>query len=369
MADVASVGGYVRQYQVNVDPNRLHAHGLPKSRVVDAVGGGNNDVGGRLIEFGGREHMVRGRGYARSVADFENIVLAATDGGTPVRIRDVGQVTLGPDLRRGAADLDGKGEVVSGIVIMGHGENALAVVDRVRARLREIEGGLPEGVKVVPIDDRSDLIRRSVDNLRRTLVEIMITVAAVILLFLWHVPSAIIPVFTIPIAVLIAFIPFRALGLSANIMSLGGIAIAVGALVDAAIVVVEQTHKKLEIWDREGRPQDQGSVILSAVKEVGGPSFFALLVIAVAFLPVLTLEAQEGRLFKPLAHTKSLCMVVAAVLAITLDPALRLLLVRFGRIRSEERHPISRLLMRLYAPVAAWSLLAGRGSCWPAPAR
>jgi Putative silver efflux pump len=230
------------------------------------------------------------------------------------------------------------------------------VIDRVRSKLNDIAGGLPNGVEVVPIYDRSDLIRKSIDNLKGTLIEIMITVALVIMLFLWHVPSAMIPVFTIPIAVLIAFIPFRAFGMSANIMSLGGIAIAVGALVDAAIVVVEQTHKKLEIWERTGRKEDRESVIISAVKEVGGASFFALLVIAVSFLPVLTLEAQEGRLFKPLAYTKTLCMVVAALLAVTLDPALRLLVMKYGRIREEETHPVSRVLIRVYEPVAAWAL-------------
>src|SRR3954465_14668329 len=272
--------------------------------------------------------MVRGRGYAKSIVDFENIVLTASETGTPVRVKDIGQVTLGPDMRRGASDLDGTGEAVSGIVIMRHGENALAVIDRVRAKLNDIAGGLPGGVEVVPIYDRSDLIKRSIANLKSTLIEIMITVAAIILLFLWHLPSALIPIVTIPVAVLIAFIPFRAFGMSANIISLGGIAIAVGALVDASIVVVEQTHKKLEIWERDGRKEDHESVIVRAVKEVAGPSFFALLVIAVSFLPVLTLEAQEGRLFKPLAYTKTLCMVVAAVLAITLDPALRVMLTR-----------------------------------------
>ena len=375
VAEVAPIGGYVRQYQVNVDPNRLQAYGLPINRVVDAVRGGNSDVGGRLIEFGGTEYMVRGRGYARSIRDIENIVLVASETGTPIRIKDIGQVVLGPDLRRGVADLDGVGEVVSGIVIMRQGENALEVIERVKAKLREIEPGLPPGVTVVPIYDRAELIRRSIDNLKSTLIEIMVTVALVILLFLWHPPSAMIPVVTIPIAVLISFIPFRLMGVTANIMSLGGIAIAMGALVDAAIVVVEQTHKKLEVWQRTDRTEDYRGVIVTAVKEVAGPSFFALLVIAVSFLPVLTLEAQEGRLFKPLAYTKTLCMLVAAVLAITLDPAMRLLFTRLknfdfrppwlcklanalavGTIHPEERHPISRLLIRLYEPVAIWSL-------------
>ena len=375
VADVAPLGGYVRQYQVNVDPNRLQAYGLPISRVVDVVRGGNAEVGGRLIEFGGTEYMVRGRGYARSLADLENIVVAGGENGAPIRIKDIGQVAFGPELRRGVSDLDGTGEAVSGIVIMRHGENALQVIDRVKAKLREIEPGLPAGVKVVPVYDRSELIVRSIDNLKSTLIEIMVTVALVILVFLWHPPSAVIPLITIPIAVLISFIGLRMLGISANIMSLGGIAIAVGALVDAAIVMVEQTHKKLEVWQRSGQPGDYRNVIISAVEEVGRPSFFALLVMAVAFVPVLTLEAQEGRLFRPLAYTLSLALIVAAVLAITLDPALRLLFTRMkpfefrsswmnrvanalavGRIHAEERHPVSRLLIRLYQPVAAWSL-------------
>jgi len=360
VADVASLGGYVRQYQVNVDPNRLRAYGLSISRVVDAVRGGNADVGGRLIDFGGTEYMVRGRGYAQSTRDFENIVVASGDAGTPIRIKDLGQVALGPDVRRGTADLDGAGEAVSGIVIMRHGENALTVIDRVRAKLHDVAGGLPDGVEVVPIYDRSSLIHHAIDNLKSTLVEIGLTVAAVILLFLWHVPSALIPIVTIPIAVLIAFIPFHAFGFSANIMSLGGIAIAVGALVDASIVVVEQTHKKLEVWQRSGGEGSHEQVIIDAVKEVAGPSFFALLVIAISFLPVLTLDAEEGRLFPPLAYTKTLSMVIAAVLAVTLDPALRLLVMRFGRVRSEESHPISRALIRIYEPAAAWSLRHAR---------
>jgi copper/silver efflux system protein len=375
VADVASLGGYVRQYQVNVDPNRLRGYGLPISRVVEAVRGGNSDVGGRLIEFGGTEYMVRGHGSVRSVRDLENIVLSGSDEGTPIRIKDVGDVVLGPDLRRGASDLDGRGEAVSGIVIMRNGENALDVIGRVKERIRAAERGLPEGVKVVPIYDRADLIEKSIDNVRSTLIEIMLTVSFVILLFLWHVPSALIPIITIPVAVLISFVPFRMLGITANIMSLGGIAIAVGALVDASIVVVEQTHKKLERWQSTGRREDYRDIVISAVKEVGGTSFFALLLIAVSFLPVLTLEAQEGRLFKPLAYTKTLCMIVAAVLAITLDPALRVLFTRLkkftfrpaalsrlanavavGTIHAEETHPISRVLMRAYAPVASWSL-------------
>ena len=375
VAEVAPLGGFVRQYQVNVDPNRLQAFKIPIMKVVEAVRNGNNDVGGRLVEFSGTEYMVRGRGYAKSVDDIGNIVLLSTEGGVPVRVKDVGNVVLGPDIRRGIADWNGEGDVVSGIVVMRQGENALEVIERVKAKIKDLEPGLPEGVRIVSAYDRSDLILRSIDNLRWTLTEEMVIVALVIFIFLWHIPSAIIPVFTIPIAIIISFIPMKMMGVSANIMSLGGIAIAIGAMVDAAIVVVEQTHKHLEEWDRTGRKKDYHRVVIDAVKEVGGPSFFALLVIAVAFLPVLTLEAQEGRLFKPLAYTKNLSMIIAAVLAITLDPAMRLLFthmdnfqfrprwlarvvnaVLVGKIHSEESHPISRILMRIYDPICRWSL-------------
>jgi Cu(I)/Ag(I) efflux system membrane protein CusA/SilA len=324
----------------------------------------------------GAEYLVRGRGYAKSITDIGDIVLARNEGGVPVRVRDVGQVTLGPDLRRGLADLDGTGDTVAGIVVMRQGENALAVIDRVKARLAELEPTLPPGVRIVTAYDRSELILRSIENLKHTLIEELAIVSLIILVFLWHVPSALIPIITIPVAVIIAFIPMRLMGVSSNIMSLGGIAIAVGAMVDAAIVVVEQTHKKLELWDRTGRKDDYDHVLVTAVKEVGGPSFFALLVIAVSFLPVLTLEAQEGRLFRPLAYTKNLSMIIAAILAITLVPAsMRLLFsqtrsfsfrprwlarathaILVGTIHSEESHPISRVLIRLYEPICAWSL-------------
>jgi Cu(I)/Ag(I) efflux system membrane protein CusA/SilA len=375
VAEVAPLGGFVRQYQVNVDPNRLAAYGVPISKVVEAVRSGNNDVGGRLVELTGREYMVRGRGYARSTDDLANIALGAGANGVPITVRDVGAVTLGPDIRRGVADLDGKGEVVSGIVVIRQGENALRVIDRVKAKIKEIAPGLPKDVQLVTAYDRSELILASIDNLKHTLLEELLVVGLVILIFLWHVPSAVIPILTIPIAVMISFVPMRLMGMSSNIMSLGGIAIAIGAMVDAAIVVVEQTHKKLENATPDWTTAHYRRAIVDAVKEVGGPSFFALLVIAVSFLPVLTLEAQEGRLFKPLAYTKNFAMIVAAVLAITLDPALRLLFFRkdrfrirprwlgsivngilVGTIHSEEKHPISRVLMRLYHPVVAWSL-------------
>jgi Cu(I)/Ag(I) efflux system membrane protein CusA/SilA len=375
VAEVAPIGGFVRQYQVNLDPNRLQTYGLPLERVVAAVRGGNNDVGGRLVEFTGREFMVRGRGYARSTEEIAQIVLATNQAGVPVRVADVGQVTLGPDLRRGLADLNGEGDVVSGIVVMRQGENALQVIDRVKARLEELKPSFPPGVEIVTAYDRSELILASIQNLKNTVIEEMVVVALVILIFLWHIPSALIPILTIPAAIMISFIPMQMTGLTSNIMSLGGIAIAIGAMVDASIVVVEQTHKKLEEWERTGRPGDYRDVVIGAVKEVGGPSFFALLVIAVSFLPIFALEAQEGRLFKPLAYTKTFAMIVAAVLAITLDPAMRLLFtharnfdfrprwlaratnaVLVGQIHSEEKHPISRVLMRLYEPVVEWVL-------------
>ncbi len=374
VADVAPIGGFVRQYQVNVDPFQLQAYSIPLEKVVDVVRKGNNDVGGRLVEFTGAEYMVRGRGYVRNAEDIGNLVLSSYQG-VPVRVSDVGAVTLGPDLRRGVADLDGKGDVVSGIVIMRQGENALQVIQRVKQKLEEIEPGLPAGVRLITAYDRSELILSAIRNLKITLAEELLVVCAIILIFLWHFPSAVIPILTIPIAVIVSFIPMKALGISSNVMSLGGIAIAVGALVDAAIVVVEQTHKKLDEWQQNGRPGSYAEVVIGAVKEVGGASFYALLVIGVSFTPVLALEAQEGRLFKPLAYTKNLSMIVAAILAVTLDPALRLLFTharnfRFrpvwlcraanalvvGTIHSEDRHPISRLLISAYRPVCLWTL-------------
>jgi len=375
VADVAPIGGYTRQYQVNLDPKLLQGYGISVSDVVQAVREGNNETSARLLDFGGTEYMVRGRGYAKSTEDFENIVVASPEAGAPVRVKDLGQVVTGPDLRRGVADLNGQGEVVSGIVIMRSGENALDVIDRVKVRLKEIEPSLPAGVKIVPIYDRSQLIHHTISNAQQTILEVIVTVVLIILVFLWHFPSASIPLITMPAAVLLSFIPLRLMGISVNVMSIAGIAIAFGELIDASIVVVEQTHKKLEKWEKLGRPGTHRDIVLGAVKEVAGPTFFALLVIAVSFLPVLTLEGQEGRMFKPLAYSKSLAMVVAALLALTLDPALRLLLTRakrfefrpawlarianglvVGKIRPEEKHPISRLLMRIYEPAVDWTL-------------
>ena len=376
VAEVAPIGGFVRQYQINLDPNKLLAYDIPADRVVQAVRTGNNDVGGRLVEFSGREYMVRGRGYIKKLADIEDIVVGTSkSGGTPILIRNLATVTLGPDIRRGIADLDGQGEVVGAVVIMRYGENALKVIQRVRSKLEEMKASLPQGVEIVTTYDRAELIKRAIETLKGTLIEELTIVSLVILIFLWHIPSAIIPILTIPITIIIAFIPMHGMGLTANIMSLGGIAIAIGAMVDAAIVVVEQTHKKLEHWNAEGRRGSYKDVVIGAVKEVGGPSFFALLIIAVSFIPIFTLEGQEGRLFKPLAYTKTFSMAIAGFLAITLDPAMRLLFTRMdayrfrpkwvasivnavlvGTIHSEENHPISRPLMKTYHPVCEFVL-------------
>jgi Cu(I)/Ag(I) efflux system membrane protein CusA/SilA len=375
VADVAPIGGFTHQYQVNVDPNRLQGYGLSINQVANAVREGNSETSARLLDFGGTEYMIRGRGYASSIDDFENIVVATPQNGAPIRVKNLGEVVVGPDLRRGVADLNGSGEVVSGIVIMRSGENALEVVDRVKARLKEIEATLPPGVKVVPIYDRSQLIHRTIGSVEETILEVVITVVLIILVFLWHFPSASIPLVTMPAAVLLSFIPLRLMGISVNVMSLAGVAIAFGELIDASIVVVEQTHKKLERWEKDGHQGNHREIVLSAVKEVAGPTFFALLVIAISFLPVLTLQGQEGRMFRPLAYTKTVAMIVAAALAITLDPALRLLLTRVdkfafrphwlsrianallvGKIQSEDRNPISRSLSRIYEPVVKWTL-------------
>jgi len=377
VAEIAPVGGFVRQYQVNVDQNKLLAYKIPINMVSDAVQKSNNDVGGRLVEFSGREYMVRGRGYIRSLDDIGKTVIASNpQTGTPVLVRDVATVTFGPDMRRGVADLDGNGEAVGGVVIMRYGENAEKVVERTKEKLKELEPTLPAGVKLVTTYDRSQLIDSAVDNLKHTLIEELIIVSIVILIFLWHLRSAIVPIIVIPVTVILAFIPIQLSGMTANIMSLGGIAVAIGALVDASVVVVEQTHKKLEHWEAAGRPGPSHSVVIAAIKEVGGPSFFALLVIAVGFLPVFTLEGQEGRLFKPLAFTKNFSMAIAALLSITLAPAaMRLLFshiedfkfrpkwlakivnaILVGKIHSEEDHPISRPMMKLYHPVVEFVL-------------
>ncbi len=375
VAEVASIGGFVKQYQITVDPNRLAAFGLSLAEVAEAVRRSNNEVGGRLLEFAGTEFMVRGRGYARSLPDFENIVLKTTAQGVPVRVRDVARVATGPEIRRGVADLDGVGDHVGGIVVMRHGENALNVIKRVKAKLAELEPSLPEGVKIVTTYDRSDLIQRAIDTLRHELTIEMMIVALVILIFLWHIPSALVPILTIPISVLLAFIPLYWMGVTVNIMSLAGIAISIGVLVDGAIVEVENAYNKIHRWLEEGRPGDFHQVRLQALQEVGPAVFFSLLVIAVSFIPIFALVEQEGRLFKPLAYSKNLAMALASLLAITLDPALRMLFARIdpflfrprrlaslatrvfvGTYYAEEKHPVSRVLLRLYEPVCRFVL-------------
>jgi len=301
------------------------------------------------VEFTGREYMVRGLGYIRTVADIEQVAVGANARGTPITVGDIGRVGLGPDMRRGVAELDGEGEVVGGVVVVRFGENSLAVIERVKKKVEEIKGALPEGVELVPVYDRSELIRRSVDNLKEKLLEEMVIVSLVCLVFLFHFRSALVIIVTLPIAVLLSLVSMYYLGLNSNIMSLGGIAIAIGAMVDGAIVMVENAHKHLEVWEAEGRAGSRQAVILAAAKEVGRSIFFALLVITISFLPVFTLEAQEGRLFKPLAYTKTFAMLFAAVLAITLGPCLMVLLIR-GRIAPEHKNPVSRFLIWAYQP-------------------
>jgi Cu(I)/Ag(I) efflux system membrane protein CusA/SilA len=352
VAEVATVGGFVRQYQVIVNPEALLAYGIGVKDVVMALRRANNDIGARLIEFSGREYMVTGRGYIKSKEDVEEIGLKHGPSGVPIRIKDVARVTLGPDIRRGIAELDGEGEVVGGIVIMRYGENALAVIKRIKERLEEVK--LPEGVELVTTYDRSDLILRSINTLKTKLLEEMLVVALVIFIFLWHWRSAFVPIVTLPLAVLLSFIPMYYLRITSNIMSLGGIAIAIGAMVDATIVLVENTHKRLEKFDpRVSEPRE--AIIIQATKEVGRPIFFSLLVIAVAFLPIFTLEAYEGRLFKPLAYTKNLAMLFAALVAIIVAPALIMIFVR-GKIYPEERHPVSRFLFKFYEPAVRFVL-------------
>jgi Cu(I)/Ag(I) efflux system membrane protein CusA/SilA len=346
VAEVASVGGFQKQYQVTVDPNALQAYGISLDRVMMAIRASNNDVGGRSIEFSGREYVVRGLGYVKSVSDLENVPVGTDGRGTPILIRDIGSVGEGPDQRRGIAELDGEGEVVGGIVVMRYGENALNVIRRVQEKIKEIVPSLPEGIEIVPTYDRSALILRSIATLRRTLIEESIIVSLVIVIFLLHLPSAARAIITLPIAVVAAFIPMYYLHLTSNIMSLGGIAIAIGVMVDEAVVMIENVHKRLEHAPPEA---DRKEVIIAACQEIGRPMFFSLLVITVAFLPIFTLEAQEGRLFKPLAYTKTFSMLSASLLSITLAPMLMVALMR-GRIRPESKHPISVWLQRIYRP-------------------
>jgi Cu(I)/Ag(I) efflux system membrane protein CusA/SilA len=354
VAEVASVGGFVKEYQVTVDPHRLASYGIPLERVSQVIHESNRDVGGRVVEMAGKEYMVRGLGYLRGVEDIENLVLK-NDRGTPVLISDVGRVEVVPAERRGLTELNGTGEVVSGIVMARFGQNALDVIANVKAKLKEITAGLPPGTEIVPVYDRSTLIMRAIANLKDTLIEESLIVAAVCVVFLLHVRSALVAIITLPLGVLIAFIAMRLMGMGSNIMSLGGIAIAIGAMVDAAIVMIENAHKRLEHLPADASSAQRGEVMIKACKEVGPSLFFSLLIITVSFLPVFTLEGQEGRLFAPLAFTKTFAMAGAALLSVTLVPVLMMTFIR-GRILPEAKNPLNRVLIWLYRPIIAWVL-------------
>ncbi|PSC05656.1 CusA/CzcA family heavy metal efflux RND transporter [Alsobacter soli] len=346
VAEVASVGGFVKQYNVVVDPRRLRAQGIPLQRLRDAIRTSNMDVGGRTVELSEFEFMVRGRGYLKSIQDIEAIVLK-TEAGVPVRVGDVARVELGPDERRGLTELNGEGEVASGIILQRFGANALNVIDSAKSKLTEIAASLPKGAKIVPVYDRSQLINDAIATLRHTLVEESVVVALVCIVFLLHVRSALVAILMLPVGILMAFAGMRLMGLGSNIMSLGGIAIAIGAMIDAAIVMIENAHKHLE---RAPKDKPRIKLLIAAASEVGPALFFSLLIITVSFLPIFTLESQEGRLFGPLAFTKTFAMAAAALLSVTLVPALMVIFVR-GRIVPEHRNPINRLLIWMYRPV------------------
>ncbi|MDH3803075.1 MAG: CusA/CzcA family heavy metal efflux RND transporter, partial [Deltaproteobacteria bacterium] len=347
VAEVASIGGFVKQYQVIVDPNKLLAFNIPLQKVKMAIQRSNNDVGGRLVEMGETEFMVRGLGYIKSVADLQNIPLGVVEKGTSVLLRNIATIKIGPELRRGLADYNGTGEVVGGIIVMRYGENALQVIQNVKTKLEQLKAGLPQGVTIKPVYDRSALILRAIDNLKRTLVEESLIVALVCIIFLLHFRSALVGIITLPLGVLISFIIMEWQGINANIMSLGGIAIAVGAMVDAAIVMIENAHKHIE---HDAGKKPHWELIADASKEVGPALFFSLLIIAVSFLPVFTLEAQEGRLFRPLAFTKTYAMLGSSLLAVTVVPVLMGYWIR-GKIRPEEKNPVNRFLIWIYHPI------------------
>jgi copper/silver efflux system protein len=351
VAEVASIGGFVKQYQVNVDPSKLAAYGKSVKDVVQAIRASNNEVEGRLLEFSGREYMVRGRGYLTSTDDIAGVSLGADAHGTPIRVADVAAVGLGPDLRRGVAELDGRGEVVGGIVVMRFGENALRVIERVKDRLREVQGALPAGVRIVPTYDRSGLINESIGTLRRTLIEEMVVVSLVILGFLFHLRSALVPILALPVAVVASFVPMYYLAVDANIMSLGGLALAIGVLVDASIVMVENAYRRVSEPDAQLAYADQPAAIIGAAKQVARAIFFSLAIIIVSFMPVFLLEAQEGRMFRPLAFTKTSAMALASLLSITLVPVLMTIFIRGRQLRPESANPVSRGFTRLYEPM------------------
>ncbi len=375
VAEVAGIGGFKKQYQIILNPIALQAYNIPMESVIRRVKDSNQETGARILELNGTEFMIRGKGYIKNISDIENISLGTDLNGTPILLKNLARVELGPDLRRGISDLDGLGDTVGGIIVMRHGENALSVIEKVKDKLTEIKSSLPKGIEIITTYDRSSLILNAIDNLKAKLLEEMIIVSIVILIFLWHFPSAIVPILTIPISVLISFIPMFIFDIHSNIMSLSGIAISIGVLVDGAIVEVENAYKKLEEWEANGRIGDYNQVRLEALLEVGPSVFFSLLVIAVAFLPVFTLVDQEGRLFRPLAYSKNLAMAIAAFLALTLDPAFRMLFTRMepfqfrnkhisniattllvGKYYKEEKHPISKILFKYYEPTCNWVL-------------
>jgi copper/silver efflux system protein len=356
VSEVASVGGFVKQYQVEINPDTLLAYHLPINKVIAAIRSSNNDVGGDVVESTGREYMVRGLGYLQHVADLQKVVVGTNDGGTPIYLRDVADVHLGPDMRRGLAELNGEGQVAGGVVISRFGVNAMGVLKQIKQKIIEInKGQLPDGVQIVPVYDRSDLIQRSVATLKEKLIEEMTIVSLVCIVFLFHFRSAMVAILMLLVAILMMLLAMYFLRLSSNIMSLGGIAIAIGAMVDGAIVMIENAHKHLEKWEREGRQGDRDVIIIEAAKEVGKPLFFSLLIIAVSFIPVFTLAGQEGRLFRPLAYTKTFSMAFAALLSATLVPVLMLLFIR-GKIATEAKNPINRFLVWIYEPVVHLAL-------------
>ncbi len=347
VSEVASIGGYVKQYQVTVDPARLLAYHITIPQIRRAIQASNNDVGGRLVEMAETEFMVRGLGYIRSTKDIEQVVVGTDGQGTPILVRDLAEVDIGPELRRGIAELDGQGEAVGGIIVMRFGDNAMQTIENVKRKLKSLEAGLPEGVRITPVYDRSGLIERAVSTLKEKLLEEIIVVALVTALFLFHLPSALVAIFTLPVAILIAFLIMHLQGINANIMSLGGIAIAIGAMIDAAIIMIENAHKHLE---RDQGKKPHREIILASAKEVGPTLFYSLLVITVSFVPVFALHEQSGRLFKPLAYTKTYSMAASALLAVTIVPILMGWFIR-GKIKPEEANPINRLLIRIYHPI------------------
>ena len=351
VAEVASIGGFVQTYQVTVDPVKLRAYGIPLAKVSQVIRDSNRDVGGRVVEMAETEYMVRGKGYLKGVADIENLVVKA-QGGTPVRVRDIARVELAPDERRGLTELNGEGEVVSGIVMSRYGQNALDVIHNVKEKIAEISAGLPEGVSIESVYDRSELIHRAIDTLKHTLAEESLIVALVCIVFLLHVRSALVAILMLPVGILIAFIAMNLLGMNSNLMSLGGIAIAIGAMIDAAIVMIENAHKHIERLPENHTHAERAEAMIAACKEVGPALFFSLLIITVSFLPVFTLEAQEGRLFSPLAYTKTFAMAGAALLSVTLVPVLMMGFIR-GKIMPEAKNPVNRLLIKAYRPIIA----------------